>query len=60
VRRLWYRWYFDTGAGRDGLEANRRALYAPMWRGSSPTWGFTAEQDNTDCGSTIPPLLRYD
>ena len=41
ARRLWYQWYFNTDAGRDGLAQNRRALCALLWREWSPTWRFT-------------------
>ena len=43
VRRLWYQWYFNTEAGRQGLEQNRRGLCAQMWREWSPTWRFSEE-----------------
>jgi pimeloyl-ACP methyl ester carboxylesterase len=43
ARRLWYQWYFNTEAGRDGLARNRRALCALLWREWSPTWRFTRE-----------------
>lgn len=43
VRRLWYQWYFNTEAGRAGLEQNRRGLCRLMWREWSPTWRFTDE-----------------
>jgi pimeloyl-ACP methyl ester carboxylesterase len=43
VRRLWYQWYFNTEAGRTGLEQNRRALCEFMWREWSPTWQFSDE-----------------
>ena len=43
VRRLWYQWYFNTEAGRHGLEQNRRELCALMWREWSPTWRFSQE-----------------
>ena len=43
VRRLWYQWYFNTDAGRAGLEQNRRALCELMWREWSPTWRFSDE-----------------
>jgi len=42
ARRLWYQWYFNTDAGRDGLAQNRRALCALLWREWSPTWRFSA------------------
>ena len=41
ARRLWYQWYFNTEAGRDGLAQNRRALCALLWREWSPTWRFS-------------------
>jgi pimeloyl-ACP methyl ester carboxylesterase len=43
VRRLWYQWYFNTDAGRAGLEQNRRGLCELMWREWSPTWRFSDE-----------------
>jgi pimeloyl-ACP methyl ester carboxylesterase len=43
ARRLWYQWYFNTEAGRAGLEQNRRALCELLWREWSPTWTFTPE-----------------
>lgn len=43
ARRLWYQWYFNTEAGRAGLEQNRRALCEALWREWSPTWQFTPE-----------------
>jgi len=43
VRRLWYQWYFNTEAGRAGLEQNRRGLCELMWREWSPTWRFSEE-----------------
>jgi pimeloyl-ACP methyl ester carboxylesterase len=43
ARRLWYQWYFNTEAGRAGLEQNRRGLCEVMWREWSPTWRFTPE-----------------
>lgn len=43
VRRLWYQWYFNTDAGRAGLEQNRRGLCELMWREWSPTWRFSAD-----------------
>jgi pimeloyl-ACP methyl ester carboxylesterase len=41
ARRLWYQWYFNTEAGRAGLEQNRRGLCELMWREWSPTWRFS-------------------
>jgi pimeloyl-ACP methyl ester carboxylesterase len=43
VRRLWYQWYFNTDAGREGLEQNRRGLCELLWREWSPTWRFSTE-----------------
>jgi len=43
ARRLWYQWYFNTDAGRAGLEQNRRALCELLWREWSPTWRFSDE-----------------
>ena len=43
ARRLWYQWYFNTEAGRAGLEQNRKALCELLWREWSPTWRFSSE-----------------
>lgn len=43
ARLLWYQWYFNTEAGRLGLEQNRRALCELLWREWSPTWRFSDE-----------------
>jgi pimeloyl-ACP methyl ester carboxylesterase len=43
ARRLWYQWYFNTDAGRAGLDQNRRALCELLWREWSPTWKFTPD-----------------
>jgi len=43
ARRLWYQWYFNTEAGRAGLEQNRRGLCELLWREWSPTWRFSRE-----------------
>jgi pimeloyl-ACP methyl ester carboxylesterase len=43
ARRLWYQWYFNTDAGRAGLEQNRRGLCGLLWREWSPTWRFSEE-----------------
>ena len=51
VRRLWYQWYFNTAAGRAGLEQNRRGLSELMWREWSPTWRFSEELFNRTAGS---------
>jgi pimeloyl-ACP methyl ester carboxylesterase len=51
ARRLWYQWYFNTDAGRDGLEQNRRGLCELMWREWSPTWRFSDEMFNLTAAS---------
>ena len=43
ARRLWYQWYFNTEAGRQGLAKNRRELCELLWREWSPTWKFSDE-----------------
>jgi pimeloyl-ACP methyl ester carboxylesterase len=43
ARRLWYQWYFNTDAGRAGLDQNRRALCELLWHEWSPTWKFTPD-----------------
>jgi pimeloyl-ACP methyl ester carboxylesterase len=43
ARRAWYQWYFNTEAGRAGLEQNRKALCEALWREWSPTWNFPPE-----------------
>jgi pimeloyl-ACP methyl ester carboxylesterase len=55
VRRLWYQWYFNTEAGREGLEQNRRGLCALMWREWSPTWRFSEEMFNLTAASFDNP-----
>ena len=55
VRRLWYQWYFNTDAGRAGLEQNRRGLCALMWREWSPTWRFSDETFNLTARSFDNP-----
>jgi pimeloyl-ACP methyl ester carboxylesterase len=55
VRRLWYQWYFNTDAGRAGLEQNRRGLCELMWREWSPTWRFGNEMFNLTAGSFDNP-----
>ncbi|HEY2528656.1 MAG TPA: alpha/beta hydrolase [Xanthobacteraceae bacterium] len=39
-RRFWYQWYFQTERGRQGLNANRRALCRLLWESWSPHWAF--------------------
>lgn len=41
ARLLWYQWYFNTEAGRLGLDQHRRALCELLWREWSPTWRFS-------------------
>ena len=55
ARRLWYQWYFNTEAGRDGLAQNRRALCLLLWREWSPTWRFTDEMFNLTAASFDNP-----
>jgi len=55
VRRLWYQWYFNTDAGRVGLEQNRRGLCELMWREWSPTWRFADETFNLSAASFDNP-----
>ncbi|WP_410595612.1 alpha/beta fold hydrolase [Amycolatopsis sp. lyj-23] len=35
---LWYQFYFHSERGRRGLDRNREALCAQLWRTWSPTW----------------------
>jgi pimeloyl-ACP methyl ester carboxylesterase len=55
VRRLWYQWYFNTAAGRAGLEQNRRGLCELMWREWSPTWRFDEATFNLTAASFDNP-----
>jgi pimeloyl-ACP methyl ester carboxylesterase len=55
ARRLWYQWYFNTEAGRQGLEQNRRGLCELMWREWSPTWRFSPEMFDTTARSFDNP-----
>jgi len=55
ARRLWYQWYFNTPAGRDALEQNRRALCELLWREWSPTWRFSQETFNLTAASFDNP-----
>jgi pimeloyl-ACP methyl ester carboxylesterase len=36
----WYQYYFVTGNGETGLEANQRDLAKLVWRVNSPKWDF--------------------
>lgn len=38
--RYWYQWYFHTGRGRAGLDANRGAIARLLWQLWSPNWRF--------------------
>jgi pimeloyl-ACP methyl ester carboxylesterase len=55
ARRLWYQWYFNTNAGRAGLEQNRRGLCELLWREWSPTWRFSAEMFSLTAASFDNP-----
>jgi pimeloyl-ACP methyl ester carboxylesterase len=55
ARRLWYQWYFNTEAGRAGLEQNRRSLCQLLWREWSPTWRFTDEMFSLTAASFDNP-----
>src|SRR5712692_1033989 len=45
-RALWYKLYFNTERGREGLEANRRGICRLLWETWSPTWHFTVDTFN--------------
>jgi pimeloyl-ACP methyl ester carboxylesterase len=55
ARRQWYQWYFNTEAGREGLEQNRRGLCELLWREWSPTWRFSDEMFNRTAASFDNP-----
>lgn len=55
ARRLWYQWYFNTEAGREGLTQNRRALCELLWREWSPTWRFSDEMYSLTAASFDNP-----
>ena len=55
ARRLWYQWYFNTDAGRKGLEQNRRELCRLLWQEWSPTWHFSDEMFNLTAASFDNP-----
>lgn len=55
ARRLWYQWYFNTEAGRAGLEQNRRGLCKLLWQEWSPTWRFSDETFNLTAASFDNP-----
>src|SRR5439155_1934410 len=54
-RNIWYQYYFNTERGREGLQANRRALCRFLWETWSPTWHFTAETFNRTAPSFDNP-----
>src|SRR5262245_45133452 len=55
ARRLWYQWYLNTEAGREGLKQNRRALCELLWREWSPTWRFSDEMYSLTAASFENP-----
>jgi pimeloyl-ACP methyl ester carboxylesterase len=55
ARRSWYQWYFNTEAGRLGLEQTRRPLCELLWREWSPTWHFSEEMYNLTAASFENP-----
>jgi pimeloyl-ACP methyl ester carboxylesterase len=55
ARRLWYQWYFNTEAGRAGLQQNRHALCELLWREWSPTWRFSEDLYNLTAASFDNP-----
>src|SRR4051794_27422751 len=55
ARRLWYQWYFNTDAGRDGLAQNRRALCALLWHEGAPAGAFTHAMFNFPAASFDHP-----
>lgn len=65
--RYWYQYYFHTGRGRAGLDANRRELCRLLWRLWSPTWRFddatfertAASFDNPDWVDVVVHSYRH-
>ncbi len=55
ARRLWYQWYFNTEAGREGLKQNRRGLCELLWREWSPTWRFSDDMYSRTAASFENP-----
>jgi pimeloyl-ACP methyl ester carboxylesterase len=55
ARRLWYQWYLNTDAGRQGLEQNRRGLCELMWREWAPTWRFSDQMFSLTAASFDNP-----
>ncbi|HEX7136318.1 MAG TPA: alpha/beta hydrolase [Vicinamibacterales bacterium] len=55
ARLLWYQWFFNTDAGRDALDRNRRPLCRLLWREWSPTWRFSEDSFNLTAASFDNP-----
>ncbi|HEY7290382.1 MAG TPA: alpha/beta hydrolase [Vicinamibacterales bacterium] len=55
ARLLWYQWFFNTDAGRDGLRQNRRPLCRLLWHEWSPTWRFSDDMYNLTAASFDNP-----
>jgi len=55
ARLSWYQWYFNTDAGRLGLEQNRHGLCELLWREWSPTWRFSDAMYNLTAASFDNP-----
>ena len=55
ARLLWYQWFFNTDAGRDALQQNRRPLCRLLWREWSPTWRFSDDLFNLTAASFENP-----
>jgi pimeloyl-ACP methyl ester carboxylesterase len=55
ARLLWYQWFFNTEAGREALERNRRPLCRLLWREWSPTWRFSDDLFNLTATSFDNP-----
>jgi len=64
---LWYQYYFHSERGRAGLEQNRDALGALLWRLWSPSWRFdeaiyrrtAASFDNPDFVAVVIHSYRH-
>jgi pimeloyl-ACP methyl ester carboxylesterase len=65
--RFWYKYYFHTPRGRDGLTANRTELCNLLWRLWSPSWAFdeaayartAASFDNPDFVEVVIHSYRH-
>ena len=54
----WYQYYFVTGNGETGLEANQRDLAKLVWRVNSPKWDFDdATFDRTAASFNNPDYI---